>query len=197
MSRKTRSPQYKLLIALSASMALPLSGECKPIFIGDSLTYELAQSYKKNAPVDAKFLESTGLQSTKLLHWQEYIQTVNFSGYDTVYVVLGTNDMINPADIAGYQVKVQQFIRTIKKQNKNIVWLLPPTLKNSRNNDLLSNTRKAIQIAAMNEQIRTLDMRNALGQRYTASINGVQVRTQDGIHITKSGADGVIDIIKN
>ncbi|PHM59484.1 GDSL-type esterase/lipase family protein [Xenorhabdus ishibashii] len=174
---------------------IPLFGDAKPLFMGDSLTYQLAMSYKERAPVDAKFLESTGLQSTKLLHWQNYIQQVSFHQYDTVYIVLGTNDLIKQADIPSYQIKAQQFIQEIKKQNKNIVWLLPPTLKNEQKNTLLDNTRLAITQAAYQEKVRTFDMRNALGKNYTSIINGVQVRTKDGIHITKDGADIVVNAI--
>ncbi|WP_272664053.1 MULTISPECIES: DUF459 domain-containing protein [unclassified Providencia] len=170
-------------------------GQSKPLFIGDSLTYELAMSYKERAPVDAKFLESTGLQSTKLLHWQNYIKKINFQQYDTVYIVLGTNDLIKQNDVAAYQVKAQLFIKEVKNKNKNIVWLLPPTLKNSQKNTLLNNTRLAIKNAAYQEGIRTLDMRSALGSDYTAVINGVQIRTNDGIHITKNGANAVINAL--
>ncbi|MEX9975703.1 GDSL-type esterase/lipase family protein [Providencia rettgeri] len=183
----------KLLITAIISLsALPLLGQCKPLFIGDSLTYELAMSYKERAPVDAKFLESTGLQSTKLLHWQNYIQKINFQQYDTVYIVLGTNDLIHQSDVQAYQQKAMQFLNVIKHKNKNIVWLLPPTLKNEKKNALLNNTRLAIKNAAYQEGIKTLDMRNALGNKYTDIINGVQVRTYDGIHITKNGANAVI-----
>ena len=187
---------YKLLFTATI-IALPLMGQCKPLFIGDSLTYELAMSYKERAPVDAKFLESTGLQSTKLLHWQNYIQQVNLKQYDTIYIVLGTNDLIHQSDIQAYQQKAVQFINVIKSKNKNIVWLLPPTLKNEKKNILLNNTRLAIKNATYQEGIRTLDMRNSLGSDYTAIVNGVQVRTNDGIHITKNGANAVINTLLN
>ncbi|EJJ8281086.1 hypothetical protein NKB77_004911 [Salmonella enterica] len=174
---------------------MPLTGQCKPLFIGDSLTYELAMSYKKISPVDARFLESTGLKSTKILHWQNYLQHIDFSRYDTVYIVLGTNDFIQKSEIVDYQDKASVFIRTIKKENSNIVWLLPPTLKNSTKNTLLNNTRQAIQRASHKENIQTLDMRKPLGGTYKASVNGVHARTQDGVHITEKGADLVINLL--
>lgn len=182
-------------IALSFLFVLPLTGQCKPLFIGDSLTYELAMSYKKIAPVDARFLESTGLKSTKILHWQNYLQHIDFSRYDTVYIVLGTNDFIQKSEIVDYQDKASVFIHTIKKENSNIVWLLPPTLKNSTKNALLNNTRQAIQRASHKENIQTLDMRKPLGGTYKASVNGVHTRTQDGVHITEKGADLVINLL--
>ncbi|ENN8378703.1 hypothetical protein ACAX46_004169 [Providencia rettgeri] len=179
-------------LPLLLSLTLPVIGQCKPLFIGDSLTYELAMSYKKIAPVDAKFLESTGLQSKQILNWQDYTQNIDFSLYDKVYIVLGTNDLISKADISEYQQKANRFIQTIKKQNEQIVWLLPPTLSNTEKNNLLSNTRTAIRQAAHKNKIKTMDTRVSLGEQYSEFINGVKVRTFDGIHITKNGADLII-----
>lgn len=116
----------------------------KPLFLGDSLTYELAMSYKKNHPVDAKFLESTGLNSSQILDWQDYLQHIPISRYDTVYIVLGTNDLIQGSEIELYQGKAERFIKAIKRQNNNVVWLLPPALKSTEKNILLKNTRRAI-----------------------------------------------------
>lgn len=177
-------------------LTLPAVGQCKPLFIGDSLTYELAMSYQKIAPVDAKFLESTGLQSKQILNWQDYTQHIDFSLYDTVYIVLGTNDLISEAEIPQYQQKASLFIQRIKKQNTHIVWLLPPALKHPAKNTLLNNTRQAIQRASYQEHIHTVDMRKPLGTVFTASINGVSVRTQDGIHITGKGADLITNYLR-
>ncbi|HHR6458116.1 TPA: hypothetical protein ACS772_003619 [Providencia alcalifaciens] len=184
-------------IPLLLSLTLPVIGQCKPLFIGDSLTYELAMSYKKIAPVDAKFLESTGLQSKQILNWQDYTQNIDFSLYDTVYIVLGTNDLISKADISEYQQKANIFIQSIKKQNGRIVWLLPPTLKAPQKNKALENTRKAIIHATNKNNVKFLDMRDSLGYEYRQIVNGVKVRTADGIHITKNGADNVIKDLIN
>ncbi|EFB70475.1 DUF459 domain-containing protein [Providencia rustigianii] len=183
-------------LPLLLSLTLPVIGQCKPLFIGDSLTYELAMSYKKIAPVDAKFLESTGLQSKQILNWQDHTQHIDFALYDTVYIVLGTNDLISKADIPQYQQKANAFIQAIKKQNGRIIWLLPPTLKNTEKNNLLSNTREAISRAASENQIKTMDTRLFLGYHYSMAINGVKVRTDDGIHITKNGADLIINYLR-
>ncbi|MFV1191179.1 hypothetical protein QML34_28705, partial [Klebsiella pneumoniae] len=72
------------------------------------------------------------------------------------------------------------------------IWILPPTLKNIQKNKLLSNTREAIRQAARQNKIKTIDTRLSLGYQYTESINGMKVRTSDGIHITENGADNVI-----
>lgn len=180
--------KYWLLIIIT----IPLTGQCKSLFIGDSLTYQLALSYQYYAAADAQYLEGTGLQSTKLLDWQNYVKQLNFYYYDTVYIVLGTNDFISNNEISAYQQKAVDLIHSVKKQNTRIVWILPPTLKDPRKNTLLANTRAAIKRAAYKEKILTIDMRQSLGEHYTGKINGVQIRTSDGIHITAKGADKVI-----
>lgn len=171
---------------------IPFLVNSKPVFIGDSLTYQLAKSYQEYAPVDAHFLEGTGLQSKRLLDWQLHIKRINFDSYDAVYIVLGTNDLISYSQIEKYQSKSRRFINEIKKGNKNIFWLLPPTLGNSKNNTLLNNTRIAIKHAAEKEGVTVIDMRLYLGDEYTEKNNGISIRTKDGIHITPAGADLIV-----
>lgn len=183
----------KLLILFLST--LPLMGQCKDIFIGDSLTYELAMSYQKHAPVDAKYLESTGLNSNKLLNWRDYIKDLKFEKYDVVYIVLGTNDLIESHEILEYKQKVREFILTIKMKNKNIVWLLPPALENKKNNILLNNARLSIIDVANVEGIQLYDMRIMLGYDFKEKNNNIYIRTKDGIHITKNGANMIIDQI--
>ncbi|MCS6748170.1 hypothetical protein NOM78_01345 [Proteus mirabilis] len=178
-------------------LTVPLLGHCKPIFLGDSLTYQLATSYKNIAPVDAQYLVGSGLSNNQKLDWIEYIKTVDIQKYDTVYIVLGTNDFIQTNEISGYMYKASIFIKEIKKKNNNIVWLIPPTLQDSSKNELLQNTRAAIYKASTQEKIKILDMRESLGMRYEKVIDGVQIRTDDGIHITRKGADYIIAQINN
>lgn len=174
---------------------LPLLGQCKDIFIGDSLTYELAMSYQKHAPVDAKYLESTGLNSNKLLDWNSYIKGISFEKYEVVYIVLGTNDLIQNNEMLMYKQKVRNFILTIKMKNNNVVWLLPPALENKKNNILLNNARSSIIDIANIEGIQLYDMRSVLGYDFKEKNNNIYIRTKDGIHITKEGANMIINQI--
>lgn len=174
---------------------IPVMGESHVLFIGDSLTYQLAMSYREQLPVNAKYLEGTGLNSTKLFDWQAYIQKINFRPYSAIYIVFGTNDLISQSEVPVYQQKVQRFIKEIKQQNKNVIWILPPSLQNTRKDNLLKNTRKAIISAAYYEGIKIIDMQYILGNDYIDSINGVRIRTTDGIHITKEGADMIVKIM--
>lgn len=177
-------------------ITMPYIGHCKPIFLGDSLTYQLAVSYKEHSPVDAQYLVGSGLSNNKNLDWIEYARSVNVKNYDTVYIVLGTNDFISSNEINNYKEKAAILIRELKTKNKNIVWLIPPTLKDINKDQLLQNTRAAIYKASVQEGIKMIDMRSALGMRYTKDINGIQIRTDDGVHITKNGADAIVLQIK-
>lgn len=152
-------------------------------------------SYQRYAPVDAQYLEGTGLQSAARLDWQRYAKQGNFHRYDTVYIVLGTNDFITPQEITACQQKAQRLIQTIKQQNAHVVWLLPPTLQNAQKNAQLTHTRQAIQQAADMEHIVTIDMRQSLGAQYTDSINRVTIRTPDGIHIPPKGSDKLVQLL--
>lgn len=180
---------------LFAMLFISANGNSLSLFIGDSLTYQLALSYQKKFPVNARYLEGTGLYSTRLFDWSKYINKINFQQYDNIYIVFGTNDLIIQNEIPVYKRKVQEFIHDIKKHNNNIVWILPPALKNKRKNTLLKNTRMAIITAAYNENITMIDMQDILGTHYTDNINGIKVRTTDGVHITKEGADLIVDFI--
>ncbi|MBP6082139.1 MAG: hypothetical protein KA732_12780 [Providencia sp.] len=160
----------------------------KSVFIGDSLTYEIAKGYSTIEAVDARYKVGSGLAAKKVLDWQVYAEQFNFEDYDTVYVILGTNDHIQISDKEKYTSKVRHFIQTIKTTNQNVIWLLPPPLKDPAKNKLLDNTRQAIMTASQIEGINTLDTRTVLGETYRDAINGKQIRTKDGIHITPNGA---------
>uniref|UniRef100_UPI0036D9287B DUF459 domain-containing protein n=1 Tax=Photorhabdus sp. RM322S TaxID=3342825 RepID=UPI0036D9287B len=160
----------------------------RPIFIGDSLGYEIAKSYSSMKPMDARYKVGSGLESNKLLNWQNYAEQFNFESYDTVFIILGTNDHIRKSDSLRYISKARNFIQAIKTKNQNIVWFLPPALKDVDKNNLLNNTRQSIIQAAQLEGIKILDIRKVLGDNYNEALNGIQIRTTDGIHITPNGA---------
>ncbi|WP_338885808.1 GDSL-type esterase/lipase family protein [Xenorhabdus sp. TH1] len=180
----------KINTFLSLTMLFAASSQTamgKPLFIGDSLTYTLAKNYSQKAPVDAKYKVGSGLNNN-ILNWQNYAEQVDFENYDTVFVVMGTNDPITANQKGEYQHRARVFIRTLKRKNDKVVWLLPPTLKNQRNNALLANTRNALMEAAEQENIAWVDMRAALGTEYIQYLDGQQIRTHDGIHLTDAGA---------
>lgn len=181
----------KILIFL-ALIIMSNTSLSKSLFIGDSLTYSLASSFSKIEPVDAKFLESTGLKSDNILSWTDYIETMDLSNYDRIYIVLGINDMINENDETYYQDRVNIFITSLLNQNRNIIWLLPPVLKNVKHESMLLYTRTIIKAACIEHSVDFFDMRDVLGYNFMQTVNDRNIRTDDGIHITPYGADRVI-----
>ncbi|HEM7189765.1 TPA: hypothetical protein U2I61_004303 [Providencia rettgeri] len=167
----------------------------KPIFIGDSLTYSLAVSAKNINPVDAFYLEGTGLSSDKLLDWQSYINEINFQGYDDIYISLGANDAIEKDKINSYIFNGVSFIKKIKKSNNNvkIVWVLPPVMKDKTIESMLENTRIAIYEICNIEKIECFNPNSVLSDTFVFKINEKQIRTKDGIHYTQYGATLIIE----
>lgn len=180
---------FNLMVATMCLIFMPLKTIAKPIFIGDSLTYGVAVSYSKINIVDARYLVGSGLTNSSKFDWIHYIDNLDIKKYDTIYIFLGTNDFINKSEITVYSNKVSTLIEKIKRQNQNVVWVLPPTLKDERKNLLLNNTRYAIKSVLYTMNVRYIDMRNVLGNTYTDEIEGKKVRTPDGVHITKYGSD--------
>lgn len=181
----------KILIFLALMIISNISFS-KSLFIGDSLTYSLASSFSKIEPVDARFLESTGLKSDNILNWTDYIEKMDLSNYDRIYIVLGINDMITESVEEDYQDRVNTFITSILNKNKNIIWLLPPVLKNAKHESMLLHTRSIIKAACIEHSIDFFDMRDVLGYNFVQAVSDKNIRTDDGIHITPYGADRVI-----
>lgn len=184
-------------IALLLSLFLPAVVIAKPLFIGDSLTYTLATSAKKHIPVDGLYKESTGLTDRSAVKWNEYVQTMSFRDYETVVISLGANDGIGASQVTSYQAKATRFIRHIQRDNPSasIIWILPPAMKNPATEAALVNTRKAIQQAVVETQVASFDPEVAIGREFALTVNGVQVRTLDGIHYTSKGSDLIVSAL--
>lgn len=173
-------------------LLFPFYLNSKPLFVGDSLTYQLAVGYRNYSPVDALYLEGSGLHSSKLIDWREYIEDIDFSRYDSVFIVLGTNDLILNSQVSDYENKVNDFLRKVKRNNNFVFWLLPPALRDTKKNSLLNNARRVITQVAEKEGVTVIDMRLYLGAEYTEKNNGISIRTKDGIHITPAGAELIV-----
>ncbi|MEQ5736406.1 SGNH/GDSL hydrolase family protein [Providencia alcalifaciens] len=169
----------------------------KPIFIGDSLTYSLAVSAKNINPVDAFYLEGTGLSSDRLLDWQSYINEINFQGYDDIYISLGANDAIKKEEITNYVNMGVSFVEKIKNNsdNINITWIIPPVMKNKELESKLKNTRFAIYKICNNTKINCFNPNIILGDDFSFKFKEKQIRTSDGVHYTPQGADLIINNI--
>ncbi|TDB45336.1 GDSL-type esterase/lipase family protein [Photorhabdus luminescens] len=160
----------------------------------------MACNFSHPFPVDVLYQERTGLNDRSPLIWLEYVQAIPVQQYSSIVISLGANDAVELNQIQIYQHKAEQFIQYIKQHSQQapITWILPPVMKEQRIEGMLKNTREAIKRAVNLSGIYFFDPQDVLGNTFTYSINGVQIRTQDGIHYTAKGSDLIInELIKS
>lgn len=180
-----------------------LNGYCKTLFFGDSLTYVYSESYKSliNKDVDVSYQVGSGLLNRNKYDWLSAIERINLDKYDLIIISVGTNDFNKEVNSIYYYRTIFELIGRIRSKNSDakIVWISPPFLKNKDNDFLLNNTRYVIKKSARQLGFTYSDItQNAvLGEKYTDFLNGKKVRTDDGIHITKYGANLVLEYLKS
>lgn len=182
----------KLLIAL---FFVASSGFSKTLVIGDSLAFPIAESLKVIIPTDGFFLESTGLNDKSTLNWFDYIQTLDVTRYDNVIISLGANDGIQINEIDNYQQKAVKIIKQLQNENEQalVTWVLPPVLEDTKKEIAVSNTRKALNYACNATSVNCFDPAVVIGHEFSYQVNGVPVRSQDGIHYTSQGAELIVN----
>ncbi|MCS6721212.1 hypothetical protein NOM68_06505 [Proteus mirabilis] len=175
-----------------------ISVYAKTLFFGDSLTYVIGNEYK-NKYDNTDIVFNVGF-SFRVNHEFMFntIDETDLTQYDTIYIVFGTNDFINKSDIDNYSILTTLFVtRILNNNNKiNIIWILPPTLKDFGKNNLVSNTRTSIKNSLDAIGIRYIDINSIFGSDYNDSINNKKIRTKDGVHITNYGAKLIIDNLR-
>lgn len=184
-------------ILLGLIFTLPVIANAKTLIIGDSLAYSLAESFKKTMPVDAFYLENSGLGKNSPLDWPEYIKTIPEKNYNAVLISLGANDPISDSQIDDYQQKSLSFIKELEKLNQSalITWVMPPVMKNQDAESKMVNVRMAIDNACNASGITCFNVSNAIGGTYSEIQNGIKIRASDGIHYTSKGADLIVNSI--
>lgn len=182
----------KIILSL---IFIPFVLSAKTLVIGDSLAYSLAESVKKTMPVDGYYLENSGLSDNSPLNWNEYIKTIPVNNYDSVIISLGANDALSDKKIDEYQQKALGFVKEISNLNDIalITWVLPPVMKNQTTENGLVNVRIAINNACNASGITCLKAGDVIGDSYSDTLNGAQIRSSDGIHYTAKGADLIIN----
>lgn len=182
-------------IVVAGLFLIPFTISAKVLVIGDSLAYPIAESFKKIMPTDGYFLESTGLNEQLSLNWNDYINGLDLSSYSNVIISLGANDGITPKEIDHYQKKAVNVIKSIQGLNEiaSITWVLPPVLKDSKKENAVSNVRGALNLACNASGITCFDPSIVMGAEFAMSINGIPVRTKDGVHYTSQGAELIVN----
>lgn len=174
---------------------MPFTISAKVLVIGDSLAYPIAESFKKVMPTDGYFLESTGLNEQLSLNWNDYINGLDLSIYDNVIISLGANDGNSEKEIDSYQQKAVMLIRQLQNANEQalITWILPPVLEDTKKEIAVSNTRKALNYACNATSVNCFDPAVVIGHEFSYQVNGIPVRSQDGIHYTAQGAELIVN----
>lgn len=183
-------------IVLFILALLPGTAPAKTLVIGDSLAYTLTKSAQKITLTDGYYLVGSGLVAGGL-DWLKFMETMDIVMYDKVIISIGANDGITSRQLDSYKTKVFGLISIIKNKNSNIpiVWILPPAMKNVDTENRLIHTREAINQVSMVTGINTFNPSSIIGDKFISSINGVKIRTQDGIHYTQKGGDLIINWI--
>lgn len=156
------------------------------LFIRDSLTLSLAKGAKEQDVLEYYYLDRSGLMNEAFYDWLAFVQRMPVSSPDFVIVSLGANDGMAASAGHRYSQKIRRFISVLKTRypTANIIWVLPPAMKNTQTENALVNTRRIISETAVIAGYTVFDPRPLTGRVWTYSVNGIVLRTADGIHYT-------------
>lgn len=172
-------------------MLLSVNACARDLMIGDSLVYEIGNAYSLKKTIHARYLTGAGIDNK--INWNAVVDNMDLKQYRKVYICIGTNDMITADKMDGYQKKAESLIDAAMAQNRNVIWILPPVIKNHFKNKLLNNTRSAIEKAAATRNIATFDIREITGNDFVQFKGSIKIRTEDGVHITPAGAEMITE----
>lgn len=156
------------------------------LFIGDSLTLSLAKGAKEQDVLEYYYLDRSGLMNGAFYDWLAFVQRMPVSSPDLIIVSLGANDSMSVSAGHRYSQKIRRFISVLKTRYPaaSIIWVLPPAMKNTQTENALANTRRISSETAVIAGYTVFDPRPLTGRVWTYSVNGIVLRTADGIHYT-------------
>lgn len=180
----------KKIIYLFFVMFIPFLAISKTLFFGDSLTGTVGVAYKQNfdRDTDVVYVVGSGLENKKV-DWIKKIKHEDLNKYNKVIISIGTNDYFI-SNTEKYEKKISNLISEIKKSNiKEVIWVLPPPVKNIKINNGINKVRNVIIDSSGINGYKVIDPRYIIGNNYVLYLNGQQIRTKDGIHYTMKGAE--------
>lgn len=186
------------------------------LLAGDSLMGAIADGFGRRA-VDDELVEwdkdvriSTGLARPDVLDWPLHLQQlVDARDPDVVVLLLGGNDdqslvggpdgVIHygqPGWEEEYQARATRLQEIAADQGRTVVWLELPSVRPGRLEQARQRMNTAAQRAARDTGALLLDTDAILApEGYTPRLRGVQVRADDGVHLTHPGGDLVAEVI--
>ncbi len=182
------------------------------LLIGDSLIGEVADGFGR---VTAERVEinwtkdvriSTGLARPDVLHWHRHLeQQLAIHDPDVVVLMLGGNDdqsLTNAPNgvlhlgqegwAAEYEQRVAELLTIARDSNRTVVWLALPAVRPDRLERTRPMMRAAAERAIGETEVVLLDTEPIVSPAgYSPRLDGVQVRADDGVHLTHAGGDMV------
>jgi uncharacterized protein len=186
------------------------------LLAGDSLIGAIADGYGRRS-LDDELVDwdkdvriSTGLARPDVLDWPLHLQQLlDARDPDVVVLLLGGNDdqsLVGGADRVvhygqpgweeEYQARVARLQTIAASQGRTVVWLELPSVRPGRLEQARQRMNAAARGAAAETGALVIDTDAILApQGYTPRLAGVQVRADDGVHLTHPGGDLVAEVI--
>jgi uncharacterized protein len=186
------------------------------LLAGDSLIGAIADGYGRHS-LDDELVDwdkdvriSTGLARPDVLDWPLHLQQLlDARDPDVVVLLLGGNDdqsLVGGADgvvhygrpgwAEEYQARVTRLQTIAASQGRTVLWLELPSVRPGRLEQARQRMNAAARSAAAETGALVVDTDAILApEGYTSRLGGVQVRADDGVHLTHPGGDLVAEVI--
>ncbi len=199
-----------------ASRPITADAPLEVLLAGDSLMGAIADGYGRRT-TDDELIDwgkdvriSTGLARPDVLDWPLHLQQLlDARDPDVVVLLLGGNDDQSlvggpdgvvhygqPGWEEEYQSRVTRLQTIAASQGRTVVWLELPAVRPGKLEQARQRMNAAARRAAAETGAVLIDTDAILApEGYTARLRGVQVRAEDGVHLTHPGGDLVAEVI--
>jgi uncharacterized protein len=186
------------------------------LLAGDSLIGAIADGYGRRSADDELVVWDkdvrigTGLARPDVLDWPRHLQQLlDARDPDVVVLLLGGNDdqsLVGGADgvvhygqpgwAQEYQARITRLQAIAASQGRTVVWLDLPSVRPGRLEQARQRMNAAARSAAAETGALLIDTDAILApEGYTSRLGGVQIRADDGVHLTHPGGDLVGEVI--
>ena len=153
---------------------------------------------------------STGLARPDMLDWHRHLQQLlDARDPDVVVLLVGGNDDQSLMGAEGgvvhygqpgweeeYESRIARLQAIAADGGRTVVWLEVPAMRPARLEQARQRMNAAAQRAAAGTEVVLVDTdRIVAPEGYTARVQGVQIRADDGVHLTHPGGDRVAEVV--
>lgn len=186
------------------------------LLIGDSLIGNIADGFgrvngdRDTVRWDKDVRISTGLARPDVLDWHDHLDAqIATHEPDMVVLMLGGNDdqsLVGSADGVihygqdgweeEYQGRAAELLDIAGRSERLVVWLELPAMRPQKLEEARVRMNGAVRSAAEATDAILIDTAELVAPAgYSARLDGVQVRMDDGVHLTHEGGDRVAAVI--